>query len=234
MTIVCQDESFIVSNPSGISQQTPQIPRVGSMALVRNRHGIIAAVSPYQSKDGPVLHLVDVEYTDTEGAPSEQILWELEARCEAISPGQMPHPQPGQAPMLAREFDALVRSVRWGAFQPYVSPDHAKADDAGACLSSPFHAAIQTEDYQLVPLLKAMAMPRISLLIADDVGLGKTIEAGLILSELIQRRRIRRVLVICPARLIDDGSSSLAGGSIAHIVTTLGFLRPEAALSAPK
>ncbi len=171
------------------------------MALVRNRHGIIAAVTPYQSKDAPVLHLVDVEYTDTEGVPSEQILWELEAKCEAISPGQMPHPQPGQAPMLAREFDALVRSVRWGAFQPYVSPDHAKADDSGACLSSPFHAAIQTEDYQLVPLLKAMAMPRISLLIADDVGLGKTIEAGLILSELIQRRRIRRVLVICPATL---------------------------------
>jgi superfamily II DNA or RNA helicase len=171
------------------------------MALVRNRHGIIAAVTPYQPKDGPVLHLVDVEYTDTEGSPSEQILWELEARCEAISPGQMPNPQPGQSPMLAREFDALVRSVRWGAFQPYVSPDHAKTDESGACLSSPFHAAIQTEDYQLVPLLKAMSMPRISLLIADDVGLGKTIEAGLILSELIHRRRIRRVLVICPAAL---------------------------------
>lgn len=171
------------------------------MALVRNRHGIIAAVTPYQPKNGPVLHLVDVEYTDTEGAPSEQILWELEARCEAISPGQMPYPQTGQHPMLAREFDALVRSVRWSAFQPYISPDHAKCDESGACLSSPFHAAIQTEDYQLVPLLKAMAMPRISLLIADDVGLGKTIEAGLILSELIQRRRIRRVLVICPATL---------------------------------
>lgn len=171
------------------------------MALVRNRHGIIAAVAPFQSKDGAVLHLVEVEYADTEGAPTEQILWEMEARREVISPGQMPHPQPGQHPMLAREFDSLVRSVRWGAFQPFVSPDHANCDASAACLSSPFHAAIQTEDYQLVPLLKAMAMPRISLLIADDVGLGKTIEAGLILSELIQRRRIRRVLVICPATL---------------------------------
>jgi superfamily II DNA or RNA helicase len=171
------------------------------MALVRNRHGIIASVTPFQPKDGPMLHLVDLEYTDTEGAPSEQVLWELEAKREAISPSQMPQPQAGQSPMLAREFDALVRSVRWSAFQPFVSPDHAKPDDAAACLSSPFHAAIQTEDYQLVPLLKAMAMPRISLLIADDVGLGKTIEAGLILSELIQRRRIRRVLVICPATL---------------------------------
>lgn len=176
-------------------------PRVGSMALVRNRHGIISSVTPFQSKDGPVLHLVDVEYTDTEGAPSEQVLWELEAKREAISPSQMPQPQSGQHPMLAREFDALVRSVRWSAFQPFTSPDHANPDGSAACLSSPFHAAIQTEDYQLVPLLKAMAMPRISLLIADDVGLGKTIEAGLILSELIHRRRIRRVLVICPATL---------------------------------
>lgn len=190
-----------MSKQSGTSEQAPQIPRVGSMALVRNRHGIIASVTPYQSKDSPVLHLVDVEYTDNEGAATEQILWELEPKHEAIAPGQMPHPQPGHSPMLAREFDALVRSVRWGAFQPFVSPDHAQPDTAAACLSSPFHAAIQTEDYQLVPLLKAMAMPRISLLIADDVGIGKTIEAGLILSELIHRRRIRRVLVICPASL---------------------------------
>jgi superfamily II DNA or RNA helicase len=171
------------------------------MALVRNRYGIIASVAPFQPKDGPVLHLVDVEYADSEGVATDQILWELEAKCEAISPSQMPQPTASQAPMLAREFDALVRSVRWGAFQPFISPDHAKPDGSAACLSSPFHAAIQTEDYQLVPLLKAMAMPRISLLIADDVGLGKTIEAGLILSELIHRRRIRRVLVICPATL---------------------------------
>jgi superfamily II DNA or RNA helicase len=44
-------------------------------------------------------------------------------------------------------------------------------------------------------------MPRISLLISDDVGLGKTIEAGLILAELILRRRVRRVLILCPASL---------------------------------
>src|SRR5262245_13109767 len=49
--------------------------------------------------------------------------------------------------------------------------------------------------------MKALEMPRVSLLLADDVGLGKTIEAGLILRELLQRRRIRRVLVICPASL---------------------------------
>jgi SNF2 family DNA or RNA helicase len=68
-------------------------------------------------------------------------------------------------------------------------------------ISSPFHGAVQVEDYQLVPLLKALRMPRVNLLIADDVGLGKTIEAGLILSELLLRRRIQRVLILTPASL---------------------------------
>jgi SNF2 family DNA or RNA helicase len=44
-------------------------------------------------------------------------------------------------------------------------------------------------------------MPRVNLLIADDVGLGKTIEAGLILTELLLRRRIQRVLILTPASL---------------------------------
>jgi SNF2 family DNA or RNA helicase len=68
-------------------------------------------------------------------------------------------------------------------------------------VSAPFHGAVQVDDYQMIPLLKALAMPRISLMIADDVGLGKTIEAGLILSEQLLRRRIQRVLILTPASL---------------------------------
>jgi SNF2 family DNA or RNA helicase len=45
-------------------------------------------------------------------------------------------------------------------------------------------------------------MPRANLLIADDVGLGKTIEAGMTVLELIIRHRARRVLVVCPASLL--------------------------------
>jgi hypothetical protein len=44
-------------------------------------------------------------------------------------------------------------------------------------------------------------MPRVSLALFDDVGLGKSVEAGLILSELILRRRLRRILILCPAWL---------------------------------
>jgi len=61
---------------------------------------------------------------------------------------------------------------------------------------------VNLEPYQHVPVHRALAMPRPRLLIADDVGLGKTIEAGLILRELNARRRARRVLIVCPAHLM--------------------------------
>ena len=44
-------------------------------------------------------------------------------------------------------------------------------------------------------------MPRVNLLIADDVGLGKTIEAGLVIQEMILRHRVRSVLIVCPSSL---------------------------------
>ena len=77
-------------------------------------------------------------------------------------------------------------------------------------VASPFHGAVQVEDYQLVPLLKALRMPRVNLMIADDVGLGKTIEAGLILTELLLRRRVQRVLILTPASLLGDPASGTA------------------------
>jgi superfamily II DNA or RNA helicase len=55
--------------------------------------------------------------------------------------------------------------------------------------------------YQFKPLLKFFDSPNQRLLIADEVGLGKTIEAGIILTELRARTRLQRVLVICPAAL---------------------------------
>jgi len=63
---------------------------------------------------------------------------------------------------------------------------------------SPFRAGIKILDHQLTPLKKALALPRANLFIADDVGLGKTIEAGLVMSELELRQR---VLVVCPASI---------------------------------
>jgi len=60
---------------------------------------------------------------------------------------------------------------------------------------------VSIEDFQLDPLVRAMDMARVNLLIADDVGLGKTIEAGLVVQEMLLRHRARSVLIICPASL---------------------------------
>ena len=82
-------------------------------------------------------------------------------------------------------------------------------------VSSPFHGAVQVVDYQIVPLLKALRMPRVNLLIADDVGLGKTIEAGLVLTAMLLRRRVRRVLILPLAQVLDPerllGTADAAG-----------------------
>ncbi|WP_256567249.1 helicase-related protein [Natrinema gelatinilyticum] len=56
-------------------------------------------------------------------------------------------------------------------------------------------------EYQLTPVVMALDMPRVRMLLADDVGLGKTIEAGLIISELLARNRAERILIITPANL---------------------------------
>jgi len=63
--------------------------------------------------------------------------------------------------------------------------------------------------FQLVPLLMTLGEERVRLLIADDVGLGKTIEAGLILAELVARARVRRVLVVCPWNLCEQWQEAL-------------------------
>jgi superfamily II DNA or RNA helicase len=70
---------------------------------------------------------------------------------------------------------------------------------------------LRIEPYQLVPVSRCLRMPRPRLLLADDVGLGKTIEAGLIITELIARRRANRVLIVTPAGpLLDQWKEEMA------------------------
>jgi hypothetical protein len=142
---------------------------------------------------------VHLEYKDDQYPVEERLLWELEPRKALLEPTALPDASRSDA-MPAEDFDALLRATRWTAASPYLDPDDEGPVDR-LPISSPFHGAVQVEDYQLVPLLKALRTPRVNLLIADDVGLGKTIEAGLILSELLLRRRIQRVLILTPASL---------------------------------
>ena len=64
-------------------------------------------------------------------------------------------------------------------------------------------------NFQLVPVVMALNSPRIRLLIADDVGLGKTIETGLIINELIARHKAQKILIITPANLREQWQETL-------------------------
>ena len=70
-------------------------------------------------------------------------------------------------------FSAYLRALRWNT---------ATAADRDL-FQAPFRAGIHQDAYQLLPLRKALRLPRVNLLIADDVGAGKTVEAGLVLAK---------------------------------------------------
>lgn len=170
------------------------------LATVRNRRGVISRVEAHaDAKNSELLHLVTIEFNDSDGDPEETLLWERERLPVVLEPNALPRVDV-DAPMRMVEFLALQRATRWTAITPFLSSEDPTRQ-AEAVPTAPVYGAVYADDFQLVPLARAMRMPRVSLLLADDVGLGKTIEAGLILAELIRKRRIRRVLIITPAAL---------------------------------
>ena len=68
---------------------------------------------------------------------------------------------------------------------------------------------VDPRPYQLVPLLMALRMDPIRILIADDVGIGKTVEAGLIARELLDRGEVERLAVLCPPHLAEQWQKEL-------------------------
>jgi SNF2 family DNA or RNA helicase len=99
-----------------------------------------------------------------------------------------------------RQFAAYLNSLRWNC---------VTAIDA-ELFQAPYRAGIEVKAYQLEPLRKALQMPRVGLFIADDVGLGKTIEAGLILREMLLRQRIKRVVISCPPSVLRQWQEEMA------------------------
>ena len=69
--------------------------------------------------------------------------------------------------------------------------------------------AVEPRPYQLVPLMMALKLDPVRMLIADDVGIGKTIEACLIARELLDRGEIRRLTVLCPPHLAEQWQREL-------------------------
>ena len=103
-------------------------------------------------------------------------------------------------PTDAAGYSAYLQSLQWNT---------ATAADA-RLFQAPFRAGIELSPYQLAPLAKALDLPRVNLLIADDVGLGKTIEAGLVLREMLLRRRVDFFVVSAPASMTIQWQEELA------------------------
>jgi SNF2 family DNA or RNA helicase len=169
--------------------------------IVRNRPALVRSIVEHTHPSLPALHEVQVDYIDNWSHPdTDALIWELEHGTRVYDSLAIPRiDDPDQTPDKPALLQAFLHANQWSAVNRLTA--HREDDEHELRLISPWQSAVQVEDYQLYPVLKALLMPRISLLLADDVGLGKTIETGLILSELFVRRRSRRVLIICPASL---------------------------------
>ncbi len=158
----------------------------GSLVRARGREWIVLAGS-----EAEVLRVRPVS-----GSEEDQTLIHLSLEAEPVADASFPRPDIRQkaghdAALLLR--DALLLSLRRGA--------------------GPFRSfgqiGVEPRTYQLVPLLMALKLDPVRLLIADDVGIGKTIEAALIARELLDRGDIERLTVLCPPHLVDQWMTEL-------------------------
>jgi superfamily II DNA or RNA helicase len=164
-------------------------PEPGQLVEVRRRQWVVADIDATRLDTGTPQHCVTLSSIDEDGIGEElEVIWEIEPGAQIIERAGLPSVS-GQddSDML----DAFLNAVRWGAV--------TNADRG--FLQAPFRSGVSIEDFQLDPLVRAIDMARVNLLIADDVGLGKTIEAGLVIQELLLRHRARTVLIVCPASL---------------------------------
>ena len=132
--------------------------------------------------------------TSIDGTPVERRKFYLPF--EKIRPGRIEHPSSEIVGNYSAQ-DLLLRAYR-------LSMIHGAAP-----LLSLQRSRVVPVSFQMVPVVMSLEMPRVRMLIADDVGLGKTIEAGLIVVELFARQRASRLLVVCPAMLREQWKTAL-------------------------
>lgn len=166
-------------------------PEAGQLVEVRRRQWVVAdtQTSPASNGHSSPQNFVTLSSIDEDSLGEQiEVVWEIEPGAHIIERAGLPS-------ITGRDdtqtLEAFLDAVRWGA---------ATNADRGF-LQAPFRSGVSIEDFQLDPLVRAIEMARANLLIADDVGLGKTIEAGLVIQEMLLRHRARTVFVVCPASL---------------------------------
>lgn len=178
---------------------SPPLPEPGQVVEVRGSTWAVANVqaqglprSPADDTTAKLSHIVDLQSLDEDRLGEQlSVVWELEVG-QTVTPAQgLPEH------IYANAFDepatlaGFIDAMRWGAVTS-ADPNRYQA---------PFWSGVNIEAYQLEPLRRALTAPRANLLLADDVGLGKTIEAGLVVQELLLRHRARTAIIVCPPSL---------------------------------
>jgi len=165
-------------------------PAQGEIVRVRSRRYLVEAVEPRPRAEDQTLVRLSCLEDDAEGEELE-VLWEKEVDAQRINEADWSRLAGGNfdEPHL---FAAYYHTLRWNSV---TSTDPQ-------LFQAPYRAGIRVDAYQLEPLRKALLLPRVNLFIADDVGLGKTIEAGLIVRELLMRQRVRRIVVAAPPSVL--------------------------------
>jgi superfamily II DNA or RNA helicase len=126
---------------------------------------------------------------------------------EQVRPAQFPPPSADDAGTAASA--GLLRTALRIGFRSSAGP-----------LRSVARLAVEPRAYQLVPLLMALRQETVRMLICDDVGIGKTVEAGLIAAELLEQGDARGLAVLCGPALAEQWQGELAAkfGILAELV----------------
>lgn len=178
---------------------TSEVPELGQIVSVR---GATWAVTDIQQQSLPrsaqddaqqqLQHAVTLQSMAEDRFGEElRVVWELELGRKLTPPQSLPDHIDSDRFDDPTRLAAFIDALRWGSV---TSADYST-------LQAPFRSGAKVEHYQLEPLVRALRAPRVNLLLADDVGLGKTIEAGLVMQELFLRHRARSAIVVCPAGL---------------------------------
>lgn len=172
-------------------------PEVGELVHVRSRHWLVEeVVAPPKPGHSAIVRLACAD-DDAQGQ-SLDVYWDYEAdRCILKEERWKDLASRGFDP--PRYFSAFLHTLQWNC---------VTATDPNL-FQSPFRAGIKIDAYQMEPLRKALRLPRVNLFIADDTGLGKTIEAGLIARELLLRKKAKVIVVATPPSVLEQWKAEL-------------------------
>lgn len=176
-----------------INTQVPErIPEPGQLVQVRSRRWLVDEVIPAATaEESPLVRLACAD-DDAQGQTLD-VFWNCELDRRILE-------EEGWKDLASKGFDA---PRQFAAFLHTLQWNCTTATDPNL-FQSPFRAGIKIDAYQMEPLRKALRLPRVNLFIADDTGLGKTIEAGLIARELLLRKKARIIVVSSPPSVLDQ------------------------------